>query len=370
MATIEFIGVVKDFGAEKPAVDDFSIEIPDEEFLVIVGPSGCGKTTIMRMLAGLETPTAGVIKIDGKIVNNLTPKERNIALVFQSYALYPHKNVEGNLAFPLKVSGVHREEIARRVDQTAKLMGIDDLLHRKPKELSGGQRQRVALGRAIIREPIAFLMDEPLSNLDAKLRIKMRAELKKLQKELKVTTLYVTHDQVEAMTMGDRIVVIQDGILQQVGTPNEIFNTPENVFVAGFIGSPTMNFIEVKVFNEEGKYWIRFLTSKEKAVELPVPANLQDSLRSYASKKILFGIRPQHIFYNPSDLASEYILDAEVLISQPRGTEADVEISVGGNDILAVFPPEKQYEMGEIIKIGFDPRYFYLFETESGTTIF
>ncbi|MHA2365428.1 MAG: ABC transporter ATP-binding protein [Candidatus Hodarchaeales archaeon] len=365
MATIEFDDIVKDFGAEEPAVKNFSLGIPDQEFLVIVGPSGCGKSTVLRMLAGLETPTTGEIKIDGQVVNHLTPKQRDIAMVFQSYALYPHKNVADNLAFPLTVSKVKKDKINQRVNEVAEQVGISELLDRKPKELSGGQRQRVALGRAIIRHPRAFLMDEPLSNLDAKLRVKMRAELKKLQRKLKITTLYVTHDQVEAMTMGDRIAVFNFGVLQQVGTPDDIFYRPANRFVAGFIGSPPMNFIDAEVGYENEKLWLQFSSLK-----LPVPEKLQAAVKTNNYKQLIMGIRPQHIKSNPTDFPSEYLVSAEVTVSQPRGTEIDVEFAIGEDLFLAVFPPEHPYDMGQAIEVGFEPNHIYLFDPESGKTIF
>ncbi len=364
MALIEFSNVTKKFGTVV-AVDDFSIQIADKEFLVLVGPSGCGKTTILRMLAGLETPTEGEIKIDGEIINPLTPKERDIAMVFQSYALYPHKDVYGNLAFPLQIKKESSEDIDRRVKEIAEIVGIPELLDRKPRELSGGQRQRVALGRAIIREPRAFLMDEPLSNLDAKLRVKMRAELKKLQKTLKITTVYVTHDQVEAMTMGDRIAVLKDGLLQQLGTAEEIFYQPTNIFVAGFVGSPPMNFIEAKVIEKAGKLWLGCC-----GTELPMPDHLQAAVKDSDKTRFIMGIRPQSIIYEPKDIPSEYIMTVEVTVAQPRGTEIDVEISAGDDMLLAVFPSERRtFEMGQKIEVGFDPNYIYLFDPDTENSL-
>ncbi len=365
MASIEFKNIVKDFGAEEPAVKDFSIEIPDKEFLVVVGPSGCGKSTVLRMLAGLETPTTGQILIDGDVVNHLTPKQRDIAMVFQSYALYPHKDVYGNLAFPLMVSRTPKKELDQRVRDTADLMGISELLERKPKELSGGQRQRVALGRAVIREPRVFLMDEPLSNLDAKLRVKMRGELKKLQRRLEITTLYVTHDQVEAMTMGDRIVIVENGYLQQVGTPHEIFYQPNNKFVAGFIGSPPMNFTDVTTLEKSGKLWIKL-----SEMELPVPDKLLDAVKSLGHNELIMGIRPQNILFEPSDMPSEYVVPAEITVAQPRGTEVDVELKNGDDLFLAVFPPENEYDMGQQTKIGFEADRIYLFDRRTGLTLY
>ena len=365
MASIRFEKVVKDFGAEEPAVKDFSMEIPDQEFLVVVGPSGCGKSTILRMLAGLETPTNGNILIDDQIVNFLSPKQRDIAMVFQSYALYPHKNVRDNLSFPLMVSKIPKEEIKSRVLETAEIMGISELLDRKPKELSGGQRQRVALGRAIIRKPRVFLMDEPLSNLDAKLRVKMRAELKKLQRKLKITTLYVTHDQVEAMTMGDRIVIVDNGILQQVGSPHDIFYKPVNKFVAGFIGSPPMNFIDIKLIRQQGKIWLSFF-----AMKLPVPERLEKVILSVKDEDLIMGIRPHSLIFEPTEIPTDYIIPAEITVAQPRGTEVDTEFKIGEDYFMAVFPPEQDYEPGMRFKVGFDPKSIYLFHKKTGKALY
>ena len=365
MTSIQFKKVTKDFGAEELAVNNFDLEIPDREFLVVVGPSGCGKSTILRMLAGLETPTTGEILIDDQVVNHLTPKQRDIAMVFQSYALYPHKDVYGNLSFPLMVAKTPKEEIDLRVHETAEIMGISELLERKPKELSGGQRQRVALGRAIIRKPKVFLMDEPLSNLDAKLRVKMRGELKKLQRKLEITTLYVTHDQVEAMTMGDRIVIVEKGLLQQVGSPHEIFYNPVNKFVAGFIGSPPMNLTDVKTIEKEGKLWLKFST-----MELPIPDKLIEAVRSIGRKELIMGIRPQNIIFEPTDIHTDYIVNAEITVAQPRGSEVDCEFKIGEDFFLAVFPPENEYDMGQQIKVGFDSKRIFLFDKKTEKTLY
>lgn len=360
MADVEFVNVTKKFG-NTVAVKDFSLKINDQEFLVLVGPSGCGKSTILRMLAGLESPTTGEIRIDGEVVNHLTPKERDIAMVFQSYALYPHKTVYQNLAFPLQLRKYPKTQIDELVKKTASIVGIEELLDRKPKELSGGQRQRVALGRAIIREPKVFLMDEPLSNLDAKLRVKMRAELKKLQRRLKITTIYVTHDQVEAMTMGDRIAVIKLGVLQQVGTPEEIFYHPQNIFVADFIGSPPMNFVPAKLFQKNNELWLKCC-----GTEIPVPENLRDATKNIHTDDLIMGIRPQHIKLEPEDLPSEYLLQGKITVTQPRGTEIDVEFKVGNDVLLAVFSSEgHQLAMGDEITVGFDPNYIYLFDPKT-----
>ena len=290
MAGVTLKGLTKRFG-EVVAVHDVNLEIHDKEFLVLVGPSGCGKTTCLRMVAGLEEITEGEIYIGDRLVNNVSPKDRDIAMVFQNYALYPHMTVYENMAFGLKLRKVAREEIKGRVDQAAQMLGIEGLLQRRPKELSGGQRQRVAVGRAIVREPAVFLMDEPLSNLDAKLRIQTRAELIKLHRRLGITTIYVTHDQVEAMTMGDRIAVMLDGLVQQVDTPLNIFNHPVNRFVAGFIGSPPMNFIDSELVAVDGALWVDAGSFKVKLPEGRAPA-----YQEYAGRPVIFGVRPSDIY--------------------------------------------------------------------------
>src|SRR6056297_684836 len=276
------------------AVKDANLEIKDKEFLVLVGPSGCGKSTTLRMIAGLEDITEGTIKIGDEIVNDVAPKDRDIAMVFQNYALYPHMNVYDNMAFGLKLRKEPKDLIDKRVNEAAEILGIEELLDRKPKKLSGGQRQRVALGRAIVREPKVFLMDEPLSNLDAKLRVQMRTELSKLHDRLKTTVIYVTHDQTEAMTMGDRIVVLKDGFIQQVDDPLTLYNQPENIFVAGFIGSPAMNFMDAKIDEEDGKYYI----DGDGSFRIIIPENRMEKfpeINNYVGKEVVFGIRPEDL---------------------------------------------------------------------------
>src|SRR5881398_1027458 len=290
MATVTFDHITKAYADGTIAVNDLDLLIKDGEFLVLVGPSGCGKTTALRCLAGLEEITSGQIKIDARVVNRVPSKDRNIAMVFQSYALYPHMTVFDNLAFGLKLLKTPKQEIRRRVEEAAKILNLENLLDRRPKALSGGQRQRVALGRAIVREPAAFLMDEPLSNLDAKLRVQTRAELKKLHDRLQVTTIYVTHDQVEAMTMGDRIAVMKDGLLQQFDTPQNLYDHPSNTFVAGFIGSPAMNFLTTRVETDGEGMFIA-----DGNFRLRVPRELEQRLAQKRGEQVLFGIRPEDI---------------------------------------------------------------------------
>ncbi|MFL5926293.1 MAG: ABC transporter ATP-binding protein [Gaiellaceae bacterium] len=318
MAEIVLENVTKRFAGGVTAVDDVTLAIPDGEFMVLVGPSGCGKSTLLRMIAGLEEMTAGRISIGGRVVNDLPPKSRDIAMVFQNYALYPNMSVEQNLGFGLKLRRMPKVDIARRVTEAARVLGLDGLLRRKPGALSGGQRQRVAMGRAMVREPQAFLMDEPLSNLDAKLRVQMRAELARLRDRLKTTTVYVTHDQVEAMTLGDRVAVLRDGVLQQVDRPQNLFNRPANLFVAAFIGSPSMNLVEAKV--EEGA-----VTFGEH--RLPLPVGL--SLDGYEGRSVILGIRPSDFedadFSRRSDLPT---IEVTADVVEELGTEANVLFGV------------------------------------------
>jgi multiple sugar transport system ATP-binding protein len=321
MAEVTLESVTKEFqdgDQTVVAVDDVSLSIEDGEFLVLVGPSGCGKSTTLRMIAGLETVTSGTITIDDAVVNHVPAQRRDIAMVFQSYALYPHMTVRGNMAFGLEESTtLEREVIDRRVEDSAEMMGIDELLERKPADLSGGQQQRVALGRAIVRDPEVFLMDEPLSNLDAKLRAQMRTELQRIQDELGTTTIYVTHDQTEAMTMGDRIAILDDGELQQVGTPLECYHRPNNRFVASFIGDPPMNFVDVT--NEDD-------VLRAEAFDYPIPGNVADVVQDYDD--LVLGIRPEDIELDPADAPSEYVIDATVDVVEPTGDENVVYLAL------------------------------------------
>lgn len=293
MSSVVFEKVTKQYENGYTAVKDLNINLEDKEFLVLVGPSGCGKTTSLRMLAGLEDISSGSIYIDGQRVNNVTPKDRDIAMVFQSYALYPHMTVADNMGFSLDLKGVAKKEIRKRVEEAAKQLGIEQLLDRKPKQLSGGQRQRVALGRAIVRSPAVFLMDEPLSNLDAKLRVQARAELSELHKKVGTTFVYVTHDQAEAMTMGTRIAVMNQGILQQIDTPQNVYESPNNIFVAGFLGSPSMNFFDAQLLQHNGSLTIK----TDGGISLPVPDDRLARYSEFSDRPVVFGIRPEGIYH-------------------------------------------------------------------------
>jgi multiple sugar transport system ATP-binding protein len=352
MASVTYENVSKRYaGGGTLAVNNLSLEIKDTEFMVLVGPSGCGKTTALRMLAGLEEITEGEIKIGDLVVNDMPPRDRDIAMVFQSYALYPHMSVYDNMGFGLKMRGIDRAEIDRRVTRAADILELSDLLKRKPRHLSGGQRQRVALGRAIVREPQAFLLDEPLSNLDAKLRVQTRIELQKQHRLLHATFIYVTHDQVEAMTMGDRIAVMFNGVLQQVAPPREIYDNPANLFVAGFIGIPTMNFIPVTV---QGK------TAKASGFDIELG-------RAPGVEKGILGIRPEAMTELPR--ADHPGLDMKVEVSEILGPDQFLYGQVGGDAITARVDPQLKVEPGDRIRLGVDPRRLHLFEPTSGAAI-
>lgn len=350
------------------AVNNIDLEIMDKEFLVLVGPSGCGKTTALRMIAGLEEATGGEIFIGDRLVNDVSPKDRDIAMVFQNYALYPHMSVYDNMAFGLKLRKVPKPEISRRVNEAAKLLGLAQLLERKPKQLSGGQRQRVALGRAIVREPKVFLMDEPLSNLDAKLRVQTRAELIKLHRRLGITTIYVTHDQVEAMTMGDRIAVMKDGIVQQVDSPLNLYNFPVNVFVAGFIGSPSMNFIDATLEDGAGDgYWVKASNFRVK-----VPRAKSDKLAGYVGKTIKFGIRPEDMFDKDlSPLAApseENTIKATIDVVEPMGAIVTLYLTSGTDSLIATLDSDSaiaRAQPGDEVTVVFDMQKSHLFDKDS-----
>src|SRR6059058_4177064 len=328
MARVEFDAVSKIFGDGTRAVDKLDLQIADGEFMVLVGPSGCGKTTALRMVAGLEDISDGVVRIGERVVNDLTPKRRDIAMVFQSYALYPHLSVRDNIAFPLKIAKVSKDEIGRRVAEAARILDLEPYLKRKPRALSGGQRQRVAMGRAIVRQPAVFLMDEPLSNLDAKLRVQMRADIKKIQSKLDVTSIYVTHDQVEAMTMGDRVAVLRKGELQQVAAPQELYDRPVNLFVAGFIGSPAMNFVEGEIELGDGSVAVK-VGAHHLAVDERERA-MAHGLDAYAGRKLVVGIRPEHL--EDAALASgippERRLRGQVRLRESLGSESVVHFQI------------------------------------------
>ncbi|MBR4748241.1 MAG: sn-glycerol-3-phosphate ABC transporter ATP-binding protein UgpC [Abditibacteriota bacterium] len=369
MAEVTFRNVFKDY-KEVKVVKDFNLKVNDKEFLVLVGPSGCGKTTCLRMLAGLEEITKGEILIGDRIVNDVSPKDRDIAMVFQNYALYPHMSVFDNMAFALKLRKMPKPKIKAKVEETAEFLGLSEYLQRKPKQLSGGQRQRVALGRAIVREPKVFLMDEPLSNLDAKMRVSMRSELIKLHRKLGITTIYVTHDQTEAMTMGDRIAVMNDGILQQLDTPLNIYNNPANVFVAGFIGTPAMNFIDAQV--EKTGDEVFFNINNE--FKLLVPADKAAAVESYAGKKVIFGIRPEHIYdaaldglVKPTDTNTATV---KVDVSEPMGNIVVMYLNAGNIDITATIDSETQAKDGSVMKIIFDMEKAHAFDADTKVAIF
>jgi multiple sugar transport system ATP-binding protein len=346
MATVVLNGLKKEYDGGVVAVKDVSVEVKDREFVVLVGPSGCGKSTTLRMIAGLEDISSGTLTIDGKRMNDIPPKDRDIAMVFQNYALYPHMSVYENMAFGLKLRKFPKEEIDQRVHEAAKILSIEEYLNRKPKALSGGQRQRVAVGRAIVRKPKVFLFDEPLSNLDAKMRVQMRTEISKLHQRLNATMIYVTHDQTEAMTMGDRIVVMKDGDVMQIDTPLNLYNHPVNKFVAGFIGSPAMNFIDGTIA-ASGKM---SFTEKGSAFSLPIPKSMQTTLDSYTGKELWLGIRPEHI--SISDKPKSKVI-AKVDVVEPMGNEIFVYVAIGNNQVIARMAPVSA-AVGEMKTFDFD----------------
>jgi multiple sugar transport system ATP-binding protein len=331
MARVELREVTKLYDNKVVAVSRANINIQDKEFVVLVGPSGCGKSTTLRMVAGLEEVSSGEIYIGDRVVNEVPPKDRDIAMVFQNYALYPHMTVYENMAFGLKLRKYPKDEIDRRVRDAAKILSIEDFLNRKPKALSGGQRQRVAVGRAIVRKPQVFLFDEPLSNLDAKLRVQMRTEISKLHTRLETTMIYVTHDQVEAMTMGDRIVVMKDGNIQQIDTPLNLYNYPKNKFVAGFIGSPAMNFITGKVVQENGLFF------QEGRFQFPVPKKFAGSLEKFNDREVTFGVRPEdfHFADNAAGVSEKAEVTATVEVVEPMGNEIYLYLNTGSNSLVA-----------------------------------
>ena len=346
------------------AVNNLNLEISDREFVVLVGPSGCGKTTTLRLIAGLETITEGDIYINDQIVNDLAPKDRNIAMVFQSYALYPHMKVIDNMAFGLKMRKVPMVERKALVKEAAEILGMQDLLNRKPRQLSGGQRQRVALGRAIVRKPDVFLFDEPLSNLDAKLRVQMRTELKKLHQRLQATIVYVTHDQVEAMTMGDRIVVMNDGLIQQVGTPLEVYGKPKNLFVAGFIGSPAMNFLPCRLIVENGCFFI-----DTEDFKIPFPEAISYKVSAQGEKEIIFGIRPEDISKKVSDQNSSSngaTIRAKVNVIETLGKEIYLDLNTGEHSLTALLDSDVEVKAHQDIDLVINMEKIHLFRKQSG----
>lgn len=342
------------------AVEDFNLEIADGEFIVLVGPSGCGKSTMLRMVAGLEEITRGEIYIDGKLVNDVMPRDRDIAMVFQNYALYPHKTVRGNMEYPLKLRKVPKDEMNRRVEEAAQILGITALLDRKPKALSGGQRQRVAIGRAIVREPKVLLMDEPLSNLDAKLRNQMRAEIIKLRDKIDTTFIYVTHDQTEAMTLGDRIVIMRDGFIQQIGTPQEVFDKPANLFVAGFIGTPQMNFFDAELKRDGDKYTVEVCGEQVNLTEDKQAALLRNDVKS---GPVTLGIRPEHIV-----LAKTGGIPARVDVSEMMGSSVHLHLTAADHDAVVIVPTlelDAIPSYGQQVSLELHEDSIHLFDRES-----
>lgn len=365
MASVTFDHVTKQFG-NVTAVDDLTLHVEDREFLVLVGPSGCGKTTALRMLAGLEEVTKGNILIGDRIVNDVPPKDRDIAMVFQSYALYPHMSVFDNMAFGLKLRKMPKSEIKRRVEAAAEILGITSLLDRKPRQLSGGQRQRVAVGRAIVREPKVFLFDEPLSNLDAKLRVQTRAEITKLHQRLQTTFIYVTHDQVEAMTMATRIAVMNNGKLQQVDTPQNLYDRPNNLFVAGFIGSPAMNFFPARLRRDGGHIYVDV-----GSFAVPIPDERVPIYANHLDKPIIFGIRPEHIhdatFAPP--LRYPQRVRARVDVTELMGSETYVYLVNGNHTFIARVDPRAKMYIGNEVEVLFDMEKFHIFDAETQQAI-
>jgi multiple sugar transport system ATP-binding protein len=393
VADVELVHLTKVYGHDVTAVRDLNLQIGEGEFVVLVGPSGCGKTTALRMIAGLEEISSGEIRIGGKVVNDLAPRDRDIAMVFQNYALYPHKSVYDNLAFGLRMRKVPKDEQKRRVEEIAGVLGLGDMLHRRPAQLSGGQRQRVAMGRAIVREPKAFLMDEPLSNLDAKLRVQMRAEIARIQQALRVTTVYVTHDQVEAMTMGHRVAVMRDGVLQQVDTPQHLYDAPKNLFVASFVGSPPMNLFEAAVVRDAGR-----LVCRVGDTEIELPADVlaeRPSLAGYEGRRVAIGIRPEDVreaaewdgarlrgrILLVESLGSELLIHIEVAATplersdlvdtaaQPPGPSLGVDDAERSVTLLGRFDRHLLLSPGEAVEVAIDPRLLHFFDLETGVAI-
>ena len=369
MARVAFDHVYKRFGKVE-VVHDINLDIRDKEFLVLVGPSGCGKSTLLRMVAGLEELSEGDIVIGEKVVNNVAPKDRDIAMVFQNYALYPHMTVFDNMAFSLKLRHFPKDQIKKRVEEAAGLLNLDQFLKRKPKELSGGQRQRVALGRAIVREPQVFLMDEPLSNLDAKLRVETRANITKLHQRLQTTVIYVTHDQTEAMTMGSRIAVLNAGLIQQIGVPQELYDHPSNLFVAGFIGSPAMNFFNGAKVGSEGDSMRIIL---ENVGQVEVPPLYKERAREAAGKNLTFGVRPEHLedvtVVSP-DAQTGPGIEATVDVVEYLGNELLVYMTVNGKQVVARLNPRSEAHPGGRIRLHVETDHIHLFNTDTGEGYF
>ena len=362
MAQLALKGLVKRFGAVE-AVRGIDLDVAHEEFVVLVGPSGCGKSTILRMIAGLEEASGGEIHIGDRLVNNTAPKDRNIAMVFQNYALYPHKTAYGNMAFALRAQRLPRSDVERRVQQAAAILGLEDLLERKPGELSGGQRQRVAMGRAIVRDPAVFLFDEPLSNLDAELRARLRSEIKKLHRTLRATVVYVTHDQVEAMTLADRVVILNKGKIEQVGTPMEVYAAPANLFVAGFIGSPAMNMIPAELAADtRGQPCVL-------AAGVSLPLDPRNEIASVPGMKIVLGIRPEDIAVLPPDTDAPALAEATVTMVEPLGAEFLLSFTLGGHEVMAKIAGRALPKIGDSLRFAFNMYHAHVFDAATGRSL-
>jgi multiple sugar transport system ATP-binding protein len=362
MASLSLTEVTKSFGAVE-VLHPLSLEIVHKEFLVLVGPSGCGKTTLLRMIAGLEDVTSGTIAIDGRVVNHLQPKDRDVAMVFQDYALYPHMTVYENMAFGLLYREGPKGEIRRRVENAARILNIEDYLARKPRQLSGGQRQRVAMGRAIVRDPKVFLFDEPLSNLDAKLRVQMRTEMKKLHKRVATTSIYVTHDQVEAMTLADRVVVMRDGRVEQIGTPDAIYNQPASVFVAGFIGAPTMNLVAARLEQRDTGLVIALANE----ASLAVPVERAAAYRDWVGRDVIFGLRPEHLAWTAA--GADATIEVTASVVEPLGADTLVFFEIAGLELVARLPPEAARQAGDRVRLRADLARMHLFDPACGRRI-
>ena len=356
MASVELHNIHKAYGA-LTVIHDISLAIEDGEFIALVGPSGCGKSTLLRMIAGLEEITDGDVSIGGQVVNAMTPRERNIAMVFQSYALYPHMTVAQNMGFNLKLSGETKQVIEQRVNEAARMLDLTKLLDRKPAQLSGGQRQRVAMGRAIVRNPAVFLFDEPLSNLDAKLRVQMRSEIKALHQKVQTTSIYVTHDQIEAMTLADRIVVLNQGNIEQQGTPIELYRKPANLFVAGFIGSPAMNFLDGVVDGVEGAPAVRLKDS--------TPIRIADERKVKAGQSVKIGLRPEHLSLGSNGSP----LTGQTLLVEPTGAQTHVLFDLAGDQVTAVVDGEAPVRYGQPLNVSISPEQVYVFDASSGLAL-
>lgn len=368
MASLSLKNINKTYSNGYKAVTDFNIEIEDKEFIIFVGPSGCGKSTVLRMIAGLEDISGGTLEIDNKVVNDVEPKDRDIAFVFQNYALYPHMTVYENMAFGLKIRKTPKDQIDGLVKEAAKLLDIEKYLDRKPKALSGGQRQRVAMGRAIVRKPKVFLMDEPLSNLDAKLRVQMRLVISQLHQKLQTTFIYVTHDQTEAMTLGTRIVVLKDGIIQQIDTPQNLYNKPDNLFVAGFIGSPQMNFLPAQVIEKNNKIYLKL----ENNLEVPVEDNRHEILKNeYLNQEIIMGIRPEDIYDDLGFILKnpETTFESTIDVYETLGAEVYLYFNLGSKKVTARVNPKTSSKQGQSTKFALDSKAIHLFNKETEKVI-